>query len=270
MPTKWQVGNSVLENYWVEVDAISKSKIRQRIWKRDCLLPQMPFLASLTPSSFLGSHPRPENQLGTTTSDTKNPRQTATSCLIVSAYSVPRLAKPHPIYLRRVKIHLIFFCNNDLQCLAIPNGIPNACLQSLSLIGEKAFEEFIRWDNRNVWETFYMIISSEAQTNQTLIWSPMVSQMAQLVKCPTPCFCSDQSLRVVRSSALSGLWSVWSLDLLSSFLSLPLSPHWLLSPPPPPSTLAHFVSLKWINTYLKKKKVWLSENQLPLPFSPCV
>lgn len=34
MLTKWRVWDSVLENYWVEVDAIYKSKIRQRIWRR--------------------------------------------------------------------------------------------------------------------------------------------------------------------------------------------------------------------------------------------
>lgn len=111
MPTKWQAWNSVMENYWVEVDAISKSKIRQRIWRRPASLTvtsnACPGLSHS--SSFLGSHPRPEKPAGYLPPQTPKTPGKLPSVAQLFLHTQRTFAKPHPIHLRRVKIHLVFF-----------------------------------------------------------------------------------------------------------------------------------------------------------------
>ena len=54
MLTKWWVWVAVLENYWVEVDAIYKSKIKPEDLEEEglSLSCSVAFLASVTPSSI--------------------------------------------------------------------------------------------------------------------------------------------------------------------------------------------------------------------------
>lgn len=141
MPTKWQGWNSVLENHWVEEDAISKSKIRQRIWKRPGWLFVPNFNAIPGLSCFIllagvlsqaweasGVQPlTPRTWANSSPMSGRNPCPVACLCVLSMV--------DYLVYLRRVSIHLLLY-NKHLLRLTIPNGIPSG-VYSLSLMGRK-------------------------------------------------------------------------------------------------------------------------------------
>ena len=61
----------------------------------------------------------------------------------------------------------------DLQQVPLKAWV-SKCLQSLLLIGEKAFEEFIRWNDGNVGRNFEITAASETQMKQILVKNQMV------------------------------------------------------------------------------------------------
>ena len=168
MLTKWWVWDAVLENYWVEVDVIYRSKIKPEDLRRTGSLCHVQWhsrpLSLLLPSlPGLQSYLRPEKS-----SRNHLRHQEPNVCSPASGRKLPLVADR--IYITP-QIHetpagLSERSENspqDLQQVPLKAWV-SKCLRSPPLLGEKDFEEFIRWNDRNVGRNFYITAASETQT----------------------------------------------------------------------------------------------------------
>ena len=110
-----------------------------------------------------------------TTSDTKNPmsalQQVVEACPwwpTVSISIIPQMHKTPSGLSERSENS-----PQDLQQVPLKAWV-SKCLWSLPLIGEKSFEEFIRWNDRNVGRNFKITAASETQMKQILVKNQMV------------------------------------------------------------------------------------------------